>query len=657
LQVIFKKLEANSSHSAKLQSLKTAGVLVALGIVFGDIGTSPLYVMKAILGASKVVDEMLVVGALSCIIWTLTLQTTIKYVIITLRADNHGEGGIFSLFALLRNRYKRLFVFAIIGGSALLADGVITPSITVTSAVEGLKLVNPAIPVIPIVLSIIAGLFFIQQFGTSFVGKSFGPIMAIWFIMLGTLGVSQLIHNPLILKAFNPYYAYELLTHTSGGFLLLAAVFLCTTGAEALYADLGHCGLNNIRVSWIFVKIMLILNYLGQGAWILNNLQSLQPGTNPFFTIMPPWFLYTGIAMATLAAIIASQALISGSFTLISEAISLNFWPNARKKYPSQHRGQMFIPSINWLLFVSCCFVILLFQSSDNMQAAYGLSISITMMMTSVLVFFYLKKIKVAYSFRLLFAGAYMIIEISFLIANLHKFPNGGWFTIVIASLLSAVMFIMIHGRKVRNRYMTFEPLAGYLPIISELSHDKTIPKFAGDLVYTSHANILTDLESKTIQSILMNQPKRADRYWFLHVDVVDDPYRLEYKVTELWPKKIIRIDFYLGFKVQPRINSFFKQILNHMSDENSIDLISSHPSLNKYNIRSDFRFVHIDRRVAKNLDLKFFDRLAINMYYRLKQMGLSDINAFGLDANNVTVEKIPLTIPNLVKVPIISKV
>lgn len=643
-------------NTGNIKSLSFAGVLISLGIVFGDIGTSPLYVLKAILGASKEIDDLLVIGSLSCIIWTLTLQTTIKYVLITLRADNHGEGGIFSLFALLHNRYKKLYLFAIIGGSALLADGVITPSITVTSAIEGLELINPSIPVVPIVLAIISGLFFIQQFGTSFIGKSFGPIMTIWFFMLGTLGFAQLVHNPVVLKAFNPYYAFLLLTHTSGGFLLLAAVFLCTTGAEALYADLGHCGLENIRISWIFVKVMLIMNYLGQGAWVLNNIHSLSPEVNPFFTIIPKWFLPTGIGMATLAAIIASQALISGSNTLISEAVSLNFWPHTKIKYPSQYRGQMFIPSINMMLFFSCCAAVLLFQSSTNMEGAYGLSISITMLMTSILVMHFLKKQHVSRYIIAIFIISYLIIEVSFLVANMHKFLHGGWFTIFIASILTFVMLAMYHGRKVRNRYMTFESLAKHLPVISEMSNDKTIPIFAGDLVYVTRANKLSDLESKSIQSILLNEPKRADRYWFLHVDIVDDPYRIEYKFTELWPKKIFRIDFIIGFKVPPRINDYFKQILEHLSEEKKINLVSSHPSLGKYNIRSDFRLVHIDRRVAKNLDLGLIDRTAINMYYRIKQLGLSDINAFGLDANMVTIEKIPLTIPSSVKVPKIHK-
>lgn len=633
-----------------------AGVIVSLGIVFGDIGTSPLYVLKAILGTSTKVDELLIIGSLSCIIWTLTLQTSIKYVLITLKADNKGEGGIFSLFALLRRKHRKLFIFALIGGSTLLADGVITPSITVMSAIEGLRILDPQIPVIPIVLLIITGLFFIQQFGTSFVGKSFGPLMFIWFIMLGTLGFSQIIHHPVVLKAFNPYYAFSLLAQHPEGILLLAAVFLCTTGAEALYADLGHCGLKNIRISWIFVKIMLILNYLGQGAWILSNATTMLPDTNPFYTIIPSWFLPAGIIMATIAAVIASQALISGSYTLISEAISLNFWPNSKIKYPSHSKGQMYIPSINWMLLISCIVVVLLFQSSTNMEAAYGLSITITMLMTTILVSFYLNMKKVSKPVIYVFVSVYLIIEGAFLLGNLSKFAHGGWFTILLGSLLSAIMLAMFHGRVVRNRYITFEKLKEYLPVISDLAKDETIPKYAGNVVYTTHADRMTDLETKTIQSILSRHPKRADLYWFLHVDIIDDPYMLEYKVTDLWEGKIWRIDFYLGFKMQPRINDYFQQVLQHLSDEGKISLESTHPSLKKHHVKNDFRFVQIDRRVMNPVELRFFDRVALTLYYRFKQMGISDINAYGLDASLVATELLPLTIPSKIKVPFIMK-
>jgi len=643
-------------NGSRLTKISLAGVIVSLGIVFGDIGTSPLYVLKAIISASSVVDELLIIGSLSCIIWTLTMQTTIKYVVITLRADNKGEGGIFSLFALLRRKRAWLFMFAIIGGSTLLADGIIPPAITVMSSIEGLALLNPALPVIPIVLVIFACLFFIQQFGTSFVGKSFGPIMFLWFTMLGALGLHLVIENPVVLKAFNPYYVFLLLSKYPSGFLLLGAVFLCTTGAEALYADLGHCGLKNIRISWVFVKSMLIVNYLGQGAWVLKNASIIIPGVNPFYAIIPHWFLPFGIAMAAVAAIIASQALISGSYTLISEAVSLNFWPKNRIKYPSHSKGQMYIPIVNWFLFISCCIVVLLFQSSSNMEAAYGLSITITMLMTTILVAFYLKSKNIPTYITFVFASTYIIIECVFLAANLNKFSHGGWFTILVGSILSLIMLSMYQGRKVRNRFISFHKFKPYLPILSDLSEDETIPKYAGNLVYTTHANYISDLEAKTIDSLINRNPKRADHYWFLHVDIVDNPYMLEYKVTELLPGKVIRIDFYLGFRVQPRINEYFKQVLKHLSDEGKINLKSTHPSLKKHNILSEFRYVHIDRSIVKQVDLGFFDGLAINIYYRLKRVGLSDVNAYGLDSSMVTIEHIPLTIPQKSKPPIIHK-
>jgi KUP system potassium uptake protein len=642
------------SHS-DLSKLSLTGVIVTLGIIYGDIGTSPLYVLKAILFSAPVINEMLILGALSCIIWTLTLQTTIKYVIITLRADNKGEGGIFSLFTLLRKRRRWLTTFAIIGGSTLLADGIITPSITVTSAVEGLKLFSPDIPVIPIVIIIITGLFFMQQFGTSFVGTAFGPIMLVWFSTLGILGFSNLLEFPSVLKAFNPYYAYYLLAEYPSGLLLLGAVFLATTGAEALYTDLGHCGLKNIRTTWGFVKLMLILNYLGQGAWVLNHLSGLTIDVNPFYAVMPQWFLPFGIILATTAAVVASQALITGSFTLISEAISLNFWPKIRIKYPSHAKGQMYIPTINWLLFVFCVIVILLFQSSANMEAAYGLSITITMLMTTVLMIFYLRSRRLPIFIIIVFATVYLTIEGAFLAANLEKFAHGGWFTIFAASLISLIMVIMHRGRQIRNRYISFLKIEKYLPIISDVSQDITIPKYSSNLVYTTHADKRTDIEEKTIYSILKRQPKRADVYWILHVDILDDPSTLEYKVTEMYPNRIYRIDFYLGFKVQPKIAEYFSQVLTCMRDEGKIDLISPHPSLTKHGIPSDFRFVHLDRRVNHNIELPLFEKLSINIYYYFKRIGIGDVTAYGLDSSLVTVEKIPLTIPSKSKTPMIK--
>ncbi|HEY9123841.1 MAG TPA: KUP/HAK/KT family potassium transporter, partial [Bacteroidales bacterium] len=473
-----------------------AGIVMTLGIVFGDIGTSPLYVMQSIIGGDSHVDESFILGALSCIIFTLTLQTTIKYVIITLRADNHGEGGIFSLFALIRRIFPWAFIFAIIGGTTLLADGIITPAITVVTAIEGLELYSPGIQVIPITIAIIVFLFLIQQFGTHKVGKSFGPIMFFWFLMLAVLGALQISSYPAIIKAFNPYYAIHFLSNYPNAYVLLGAIFLCTTGAEALYSDLGHCGAANIRISWVYVKSTLIINYLGQGAWVLNH-QGFSG--NPFFAIMPSWFLLIGVAMATLAAIIASQALISGSFTLISEAISLNFWPKLKKIYPSNVKGQVYIPAVNWFLLAGCILVILIFQKSSKMEAAYGLSITITMLMTTTLLLFYLYSKHIHFGLIVLVGLVYVFIESNFLIANLYKFIHGGWFTILLATLFFLVMYGWYSARKIRNRYLTFDKLDDYMPVIAEMSKDNKIPKYSTHLAFLTHANRKDEIEKKII--------------------------------------------------------------------------------------------------------------------------------------------------------------
>ena len=632
----------NKHHISKISA---GGLLITLGIVFGDLGTSPLYVMKAIIFGADTISENFILGGLSCVFWTLTLQTTLKYIIITLRADNNGEGGIFSLFALIRKRAKWAYVFAIIGGCTLLADGVITPSITIVSAVEGLININPRIPVVPIVLLIITALFFVQKFGTKAVGESFGPIMFIWFAMLGVLGMAQILHHPSILKAIDPRFGFIFLTQSPHGFVLLGAVFLCTTGAEALYSDLGHCGLQNIRITWVYVKIALLLNYFGQGAWILTNMDKVDEFTNPFFSIMPSWFLITGILIATAAAIIASQALISGSYTLISEAISLNFWPKIKINYPTNVKGQMYISSINWILYLSCIFVVLFFRESSNMEAAYGLSITITMLMTTILlsIYLYYKRMPV-YLIALLFT-VYFTIEGTFLIANLNKFVHGGWFTIMLGGFLFVVMYIWYNGRKIKNSFIEFVRIDNYYDLLHAVNQDTSIPKYATNLVFLTKANKSTDIESKIIYSIFNKQPKRADVYWLLHVDILDEPHVLEYRITQLIPNLLIKVDFKIGFKVQPRVNLFFRQIIDEMRKNDEIDLLSRYESLRKFQINGDFRFVVIDRIQNFDFDFPAHDQFVMDMYDIFKKFGISEVRALGLDTSNVTVESVPLSV------------
>jgi KUP system potassium uptake protein len=631
--------------SAKSHGIKfsAAGILVTLGIVFGDIGTSPLYVIKSVIREGFPIETDLVVGILSCVIWTLTIQTTVKYVIITLRADNKGEGGIFSLFALLRKSKQWVYILAIIGGSALLADGVITPSITVVSSIEGLRLINPEIQVVPIVIIIITILFAVQQFGTEYIGKFFGPIMFFWFLMLGTLGIMEIHEQLEVLKAFNPYYAIHLLWKYPGGILLLGAVFLCTTGAEALYTDLGHCGIKNIRISWIYVKITLILNYLGQGAWLLSHGNEINKLTNPFFTIMPDWFLPIGVFVATAAAIIASQALISGSYTLISEAISLNFWPRIKIKYPTLQKGQMYIASINWFLWISCMAVVLIFKESDKMEAAYGLSITITMLITTFLMVSYLSLKRTPLPIIAVFFSLYLLVEGAFLYANLYKFSHGGWFTIMLAGILVLIMVSWYHGRRITNRFLRFLPMEQYIDTIKDLRNDTSVPKTASNLVYLTKANRATDVESKIILSILHKQPKRADHYWLIHVDILDDPRTMEYKVTNIIPGILTRIDFFLGFKVERKIHSMFKHITNEMAKKGEIDLFSGYPSLRKHNVMTDFRFIIIDRLNISDVEFKFLERLIINVYLFFIRHSLSDAKALGFDASSVYIEQMAL--------------
>jgi KUP system potassium uptake protein len=637
-------MEGSGKHQ-DISKLSLAGAIIALGIVFGDLGTSPLYTMRAIIhGGSENINQLLIYGGLSCIFWTLTLTTTIKYVLITLRADNKGEGGIFALAALIKRKSSLIAVLTMIGGAAILADGVITPAITVSSSIEGLRLYNPDIPVVLIVLCILAVMFFIQHFGSNLIGKSFGPIMLVWFTTIALLGLSQVIRHPEILKAVNPAYAYRFLTEYPGGFVLLGAVFLCTTGAEALYADLGHCGRSNIQVSWGFVKIALLLNYFGQGAWLMLNMEA-GADSNPFFAIMPKWFLIPGIILASASAIIASQAIISGSFTLISEAISLNFWPKFMVLHPTYVRGQVYLPFVNWFLWIACSLTVIFFKESSNMEAAYGLAITLTMIVTTLLLSYYFYQRRVNHGLILLLLVAYLTIEGSFLIANLHKFSHGGWFTLILTILFTLIMYGWYFGRKLRNKYISFASLDRYLGMFRDLTRDKSVPMLATNLVYIIHANSIDQVESKVIYSIFNKQPKRANTYWLLHVDMVDEPNRFEYKITHIIPGVLIRIDFHLGYKVEPKINLYFREVLEDMVNSGEIKLESGFTSMKKRGLSGDFKFVLIDRIMLNDFKLSNIESFIISLYSLVKRLSIPAERAFNLDNTSIIVEKVPIMI------------
>jgi KUP system potassium uptake protein len=627
-----------------MKKLSAAGVLVSLGIVFGDIGTSPLYVLKAIIGTREISPE-LVLGGISCVFWTLTIQTTFKYIILTLKADNNGEGGIFSLYALVRRRGKWLFIPAIIGAGTLLGDGIITPPISVASAIEGLEKIHHGIPVVEIVIVIITVLFIFQRFGTKIVGATFGPIMLVWFGMLAVLGLSQIIIYPDILKALSPHYAYDLLVHYPQGFWLLGAVFLCTTGAEALYSDLGHCGRQNIQISWVAVKAALILNYCGQGAWLLHSGNTHLGDMNPFYEIMPRWFLVFGISIATAAAIIASQALISGSFTLISEAVSLNFWPRITIKYPTDVRGQIYIPSINWLLWAGCVAVMLYFEESSKMEAAYGLFITITMLMTTILISRYLIWIK-KWSTYLVYpmVAIFVSVELSFLIANLSKLSQM-WLFLAIGLAAIFVMYVWYKSRKINNKMLNFVKLKDQIDLLRDLSQDQTVTKFATHCIYLTKADLPSEVEQKIIYSIFSHTPKRADIYWFVHIERTDDPYHMEYSVQELENDKVIRVEFKLGFKVQPRIGMLFRKVVDEMVANGELDIKSKYPSLKKYNLAADFKFVILEKFLSYENEISFRQGWILNVYFAIKQWAQANEKAFGLDPSETHVEKIPLLV------------
>ena len=638
------------SHKDLHSKLTLGGLLVSLGIIYGDIGTSPLYVMKAIIG-THIINADIVLGGISCVFWTLTLQTTIKYVLITLSADNHGEGGIFALYALVKKtKIKWLIIPAIIGGSALLADGIITPPISVSSAVEGIKTFYPEINTVPIVIGILFVLFTIQQFGSKLVGRFFAPMMLLWFGMLGILGILQIVHYPEVMKALNPYYAYHLLTIHPEGFYVLGFVFLCTTGAEALYSDMGHCGRKNIRISWIFVKTTLVLNYFGQAAYLIHHegqtLLSLGgENGNPFYLIMADWFQPFGIVIATLAAVIASQALISGSFTLINEAMRLNFWPKVKIKYPSELKGQLYIPSINWLLFLGCVGVVLHFEKSSNMEHAYGLAIILCMIMTTILLNFYMIMKRVKLYFMTPLITIYLTIEFGFLIANVTKFAEGGYVTLIIAALLISIMTIWYFAKKINKSYTQIVKIEDYKKVLLELSDDLSIPKYATHLIYMTNAGRTDEIEEKVMYSILRKRPKRADIYWFVHVNILNEPYKTEYKVTEIIDDTLFRVDFNLGFREPTKISLMFKEVIKDMVKKGEVDVTSRYESLNKNNIIGDFKFVLSEKYLSNDSDLTFFEKIIMNSYFFIKKVSLSEESAFGLDSGSVKIEKFPMVL------------
>ena len=629
--------------------LTILGVIITIGIIFGDIGTSVLYVMKSFVNNSDaMMDENLVLGFVSLIFWVMTLQTTTKYVMIALKADNHGEGGVFSLFALIKNKTKRgVVLLAMIGGATLLADGIITPAITVTSAVEGLHDIIPAIKtndVIILVLVIFIFIFSFQRFGTKKIGSLFGPIMSLWFLSLFFWGVKSIGTRPEILKAINPKYALNLLISYPGVFILLGAVFLCVSGAEDLYVDLGHCGRANVRMAWFAVKVCLLANYFGQAAYLLSI--NYNSGKNPFFAIVPESFIVFQVTLATLAAIIASQSLITGSFTLISEAIKLNLFPKLIIKYPTELKGQVYVSAVNIILFICSSCVVIFFRTSSNMEAAYGLSISVTMFVTTLLLSIYLYKVKNKKIFAIIFLMIFGIEELFFLYANSLKFVNGGYITVLIALLIFVIMFIWYRGTEIKERESQYLTVKNYTKQLLQLSMDKSVPKYATNLVYLTGAKKEEDVDYAVLYSILNKQPKRANVYFFVHINVIDKPYKREYKVTKFSDKKILKITFNLGFREHQRVNMFMHQVIDDLLMNKELELQPT-----KYNLRGkaetvgDFRFVLIEEVLGNSNGLSSFDNFIMGLRLKLKKITVTPEKWFGLDTSVITKEAVPLNV------------
>lgn len=645
---VLKYVKANErkNDGSSLRRITLAGMLVTVGIVFGDIGTSPLYVMKAIVGVNPGYDADYIIGAISCVIWTLTLQTTVKYVLIALRADNKGEGGILALFALLRRQPRGwLYIVAAVGAAMLVADGVITPAITVTTAVEGLRIVAPSTPVMPVVIGVILLIFMMQRVGTGRIGRCFGPFMLAWFLMLGVLGAVNLPACPEVLKAFNPWYAVKLLVSSPSWFMIMGAVFLCTTGAEALYSDLGHCGRRNITASWMFVKAMLILNYLGQGAWLLTHAREAAGGINPFYAVMPQWMTLAGVAMSTGAAIIASQALLSGSFTIFSEAVNLGFWPRLKIDYPSTEKGQLYVSSVNWCLLAGCLLTVVIFRDSSHIEAAYGLAVTIAMLTTTLLLAFWLRSRGVNMIVVGAFFTFFMTVEGIFFFANMSKFVHGGWFSLMIAAVVGSIMIVWRNSTRRRASFIEYRRMADSAATISAVKADKEIPKYASNLVYLSRSGDPSLVESKLLYSIVNKQPKRADHYWFVHIDHVDSPDELSYSVSVVVPETIYVVTMHLGFRVAPRISVYLRQIVEDLVVSGDLDLRSGYPSLRREGIPGDFRFIILHRIFSPTSICGATTALLMRLHDILRHIGVSDTSAYGLDTSVVTAETVPLII------------
>ncbi|CCI86092.1 KUP/HAK/KT family potassium transporter [Lactobacillus pasteurii] len=646
------------------QKATPAGLLIAIGIVYGDIGTSPLYVMKSIVagnGGIANVNREFIIGSISLVLWTVTLLTTLQTVMIALKATNHGEGGIFALYALIRKRAKWLVIPALIGGAAILADGTLTPAVTVTTAIEGLKgmefgsgniPVDSQQMVIIITVVILLFLFLIQRMGTSIIGKAFGPVMFIWFTFLGVVGLMNMAGDWGILAALNPIYAIKLLfsPYNKAGLFILGSIFLATTGAEALYSDVGHVGKNNIIGSWPYVFVCLALNYFGQGVWILNNpnFNAGQGDLNPFFEIVPENFRFAAIILATIAAVIASQALITGSFTLVAEASGLKFLPRMNIVYPSNEKGQIYIPAVNKMLCAATISLVLFFQTSAHMEAAYGLSITISMLMTTIMLYEWLVIVKVPMVWNWIFLIFFGFLDVMFMISSLSKFTHGGYVSLVIAGLILAVMYVWFYGNKIRDKRESrnaYVRLDEYVDMLTDLSHDEEYPTYATNLVYMAKVKYGKFIKREILYSILDKRPKRAKAYWFITVNVTNEPFTAEYSVNTYGTKNVINVQLYLGFKKQTSVNVYIRQIVHDLIADGTIEAQPQEYTTTPGRDVGDFSFVIVNDVISPQTQLVSYEKWLVEARVWLQNLSSNPASWFGLEYADTVVERVPLVL------------
>lgn len=647
---------------SKKQKVSFGMFLVTIGIVYGDIGTSPMYVMKSIMegnGGLTQINEAFIVGSLSLVIWTITLLTTIKYVLIAMKADNHGEGGIFSLYALVKDQGKWLIFPAMLGGAALLADGLLTPAVTVTTAVEGLRSIAVMdrflgagqTKVVIITLLIISTLFSMQHAGTSKIGKAFGPVMLLWFLFLGVTGALYIVRMPWILKAFNPIYAVQVLLspYNKLGFMILGSVFLATTGAEALYSDMGHVGRENIYFSWPFVKICLIVNYLGQGAWIIANqansaLYNIED-LNPFFLMLPINFRPFAVLLGAAAAVIASQALITGSYTLVSEAILIDLLPHLEIRYPSETKGQLYIDKVNKILWIGCCLVVLYFRSGARMESAYGLAITITMLMTTLLISVYLRCLKKKGALSWVVLAVFGTLEAVFFISSLGKFMHGGYVTVILTLLLLFIMVVWYRGTQIEHKYSTKLKLEDYIDNLGKLHDDESIPMTAHNLVYLDKAADSDYIDRDILYSILDKDQKRAQAYWFVSVNTVNEPNTMKYSVETYGTDYIFRVRLELGFKCSQMINVYLRQIVQDLQQSGELPVQDKKYSIYGPSTVGTFKFCIIGKAVGAKTALGEFDAFIMRTKYAIRHAAGSKVQWYGLDTSSIINENVPLVI------------